>query len=353
MYFVVFVADMMRNAEYVLALKDLMNVPRGSTSIVDYRKAFDRLDTDKSGYIEVSEVQALLEHAYGNNNNYNNSNNKSSDTTNADINRRRTTNKIQSQYNVPRFEIEAFLSYFDANHDGKISWDEFERGLGRVVATNETAEKSERLRKILGTLLDDDDVDDDEDEDDNDVEIDDYDDDLALVEADIDGIIEVELDNGKVIELEAKEYVDSLRREVKLLKSALRKEKLGHDAEQIGGGSGSGSGSGLATSPSVSNDITGELSEIAAYISHRQKTAQGDMQKLTQGIQPEIVETMKLLVNFVLAGGEGQRMKNLPPEEMQLEIPSSALQQLALWQLILGYRLREAEAKGDYLKLLE
>jgi len=29
------------------------------------------------------------------------------------------------------------------------------------------------------------------------------------------------------------------------------------------------------------------------------------------------------------------------------------LQQLALWQLVLGYKLREAEAKGDYLKLLE
>jgi hypothetical protein len=37
---------------------------------------------------------------------------------------------------------------------------------------------------------------------------------------------------------------------------------------------------------------------------------------------------------------------------MEMEIPGSALQQLALWQLVLGYRLREEEARGDYVKLL-
>jgi hypothetical protein len=36
-----------------------------------------------------------------------------------------------------------------------------------------------------------------------------------------------------------------------------------------------------------------------------------------------------------------------------MEIPGSALQQLALWQLVLGYRLREEEASGDYKKLLQ
>ena len=36
-----------------------------------------------------------------------------------------------------------------------------------------------------------------------------------------------------------------------------------------------------------------------------------------------------------------------------MEIPGAALQQLALWQLVLGYKLREAEAKGEYMRLLD
>jgi hypothetical protein len=65
---------------------------------------------------------------------------------------------------------------------------------------------------------------------------------------------------------------------------------------------------------------------------------------------------MKLLVNFVLEGGENKiksKLSNQEKAEMEMEIPGSALQQLALWQLVLGYRLREAEVTGDYMKLLE
>jgi hypothetical protein len=62
---------------------------------------------------------------------------------------------------------------------------------------------------------------------------------------------------------------------------------------------------------------------------------------------------MKMLIDFVLEGGDSGKGKNVPKEKLEMEIPGSALQQLALWQLILGYRLREAEAKGDYLKLLK
>jgi hypothetical protein len=62
---------------------------------------------------------------------------------------------------------------------------------------------------------------------------------------------------------------------------------------------------------------------------------------------------MKMLINFVLEGGDSGKGKDVPKDKMEMEIPGSALQQLALWQLVLGYRLREAEAKGDYLKLLE
>ena len=85
---------------------------------------------------------------------------------------------------------------------------------------------------------------------------------------------------------------------------------------------------------------------ITGYIA----SLQGDIKSLTEGIAPETVATMKLLINFVLEGG-GKKKKMDPEQEM--ELPGSALQQLALWQLVLGYRLRENEAKGEYKKLLE
>ena len=69
----------------------------------------------------------------------------------------------------------------------------------------------------------------------------------------------------------------------------------------------------------------------------------------------EIVETMKKLVEFVLEGrnsGLGRKMSVEERASMEMEIPGSALQQLALWQLVLGYRLREEEAKGDYMNHL-
>ena len=34
--------------------------------------------------------------------------------------------------------------------------------------------------------------------------------------------------------------------------------------------------------------------------------------------------------------------------DQEVEIPVGALKQLCLWQLILGYRLRENEATGEY-----
>jgi EF-hand domain pair len=120
---------MFRNAEYVLALKDLMNL-KGKVSLDEYKKAFDRLDVDGSGYIETSEVQTLFDQVYND--------------------------------AAPFFEIEAFLKYFDQNNDGKISWEEFEHGLGAAYATQ--MEKGDSASRLLGQGLDDDDEEEDEEE---------------------------------------------------------------------------------------------------------------------------------------------------------------------------------------------
>ena len=148
-------------------------------------------------------------------------------------------------------------------------------------------------------------------------------------------MVDIELETGEVITVEANEYINSLKAEAEALKRALQRETTGGASPESGM---------VGMSPQKAQDFGG----IAQYIASRQ----GDIKALTEGIQPEIVETMKMLVDFVLEGG-GSARKDVPKDQIEMELPGSALQQLALWQLVLGYRLREAEATGEYLKLLE
>lgn len=152
----------------------------------------------------------------------------------------------------------------------------------------------------------------------------------------LEGEVKIELENGEVVQVEAKEYINSLRSEAEALKRSLRQEFVGQQHSNSGA---------VGGSPRILDNFGG----IAQYIASRQ----GDIKTLTEGIQPEVVQTMKMLVDFVLEGGGSARRKDVPKDQIEMELPGSALQQLALWQLVLGYRLREAEATGEYLKLLE
>lgn len=305
---------MFRNAEYVLALKDLMQLRGKKLTLKDYKDAFERVDTDKSGYIELSEIQDLFKEAYGG-----------------------------SEEDIPAYEIRAFLEFFDTNEDGKVSWEEFEQGLASAATREEdttVSAKDDLADRLLasmesagGNLGDEDDEEEDP---------------AASVNESISGTIEIEMESGKIVEVDAEEYMESLKEEARKLKLALRHEKAGGQVpEDMENDPMAGL---LSSNPGAASD---DVVDIAGYIASRQ----GDVKSLTEGIKPEIVETMKKLVEFVLEGGEAARgSKNMSPQEranMEMEIPGSALQQLALWQLVLGYRLREEEAKGDYVKLLK
>ena len=138
---------MFRNAEYVLALKELLQL-KGTATLRDYKDAFDRLDTDKSGYIESSEVKHLLDDVYDG--------------------------------KTPVYEVEAFLEFFDQNKDGRISWEEFERGLGAAMGTatsssSSSSRKNSRKEDMVQqtrVLQGKDDLDDDDDEEDEEDDID-------------------------------------------------------------------------------------------------------------------------------------------------------------------------------------
>ena len=196
--------------------------------------------------------------------------------------------------------------------------------------------------------------DDDDDDDEEDVDNDD-------VQQTISGTIEIEMDDGNVIKVDAKQYMTDLKEEAKKLKLLLRQERGGM------GGGGSKTPTGGRDGSGGTADGTSSTMDIATYLASRR----GDVKSLTEGIKPEIVETMQKLVEFVLDGEAGDisvsstqqprrsdttnnnNSNNKDAADNELELPGSALQQLALWQLVLGYRLREEEAKGDYVKLLE
>jgi len=302
---------MFRNAEYVLALKDLMQLRGKKLSLKDYKEAFNRVDADNSGYIEISEIQNLFKEAYG------------------------------REEDVPVYEIRAFLEFFDTNEDGKVSWEEFEQGLASAVTReegNNMSAKDELADRLLASMesvggpL--------EDEGDEETE--------SNVDESISGTIEIELESGKIVEVDAEEYMESLKEEARKLKLALRREK--GQSPGAGNNENDPMAGFLSTNSGAGAD---DVVDIAGYIASRQ----GDVKSLTEGIKPEIVDTMKKLVEFVIDGGDtGRNRQNLSPEEKaseEMEIPGSALQQLALWQLVLGYRLREEEAKGEYVKLLK
>lgn len=100
----------------------------GGTTVEDYRTAFGRLDTDRSGYIESKEVEALLSDVYDG--------------------------------EIPKYEVEAFLRFFDSNKDGRISWDEFEKGLGAVSSATAGVSGRRGPAALPGSVSDDDDDDD-------------------------------------------------------------------------------------------------------------------------------------------------------------------------------------------------
>jgi len=294
---------MFRNAEYVMALKKLMKL-RGTATLQDYKDAFERLDANGSGYIEAKEIAELLDDVY--------------------------------EGKTPAYEITSFIQFFDQNNDGKVSWDEFEQGLGAALASQSVTKS--KLRNLLPQSGDG--GDDEEDDDDDDAAVPDF------GEPQVSGKIKIEMEGGKVVEVDAAEYIQNLKEEARALKDAIAQRKGGGFQQQS---SGANTPPGFLAQSQQQQALGDEFGNITEYIASRQ----GDVKSLTEGISPEVVETMKMLVDFVLEGGDSGKGKDVPKEEMEMEIPGSALQQLALWQLVLGYKLREAEAKGEYLKLLE
>mgnify|MGYP006280924461 CR=1 FL=1 len=80
----------------------------------EFKQAFERIDKDSSGYIEVGEVWNLLKETYG-------------------------MDPLEE-------EVEMFMQEFDTNQDGRISWEEFCGALRRLISSLE--EKSKKASEV-------------------------------------------------------------------------------------------------------------------------------------------------------------------------------------------------------------
>jgi len=128
--------------------------------------------------------------------------------------------------------------------------------------------------------------------------------------------------NGQNVEVDAESYVSELRREVVNLRNELARRDQ-QEAQQ-------------------------ETKDLLAYV---QRLEEKEMHALTSEISPEVLESMKTLVDTVIQGMGGELAALMGPETMT-EIPASVLAQLCMWQLVVGYNLREIEAREDLKKQL-
>ena len=107
----------MRNAEYVLALQDVLRLAPSGRTPAALRAAFQRVDADGSGYIDAREVQRLFDEVYGE------PPAGASKPELADLSRRKQA------------DVESFVRFFDSNKDGRISFKEFCAALGGADAS--------------------------------------------------------------------------------------------------------------------------------------------------------------------------------------------------------------------------
>mmetsp|Transcript_48624 Transcript_48624/g.97021 ORF Transcript_48624/g.97021 Transcript_48624/m.97021 type:complete len:168 (-) Transcript_48624:195-698(-) len=134
----------------------------------------------------------------------------------------------------------------------------------------------------------------------------------------ISGTLTVKLDDGTDVEMDASAYMEQLAAEA----SSLQQELLSLSNEQA----------------KRQSELSGSIATYVASLPEAQLKA------LTSSISDDVVSAMRELVKYILRSpsGDGPLAKE---EEVTME--QGKLQALCLYQLVLGYRLREAEATGE------
>jgi hypothetical protein len=129
-----------------------------------------------------------------------------------------------------------------------------------------------------------------------------------------------EEEDGMAIEVDAAAYMSELRGQVSALRDELSEERA-------------------AKEEAIRKDLL-------LYIRTLPKQ---EMSQLTNTISPEVLVAMKGLVNVVMTGiGEGK----ISPDTVT-EQSGEAMAQLCMWQLVVGYNLRELEVREQFRNRLD
>eukprot|EP00316_Scyphosphaera_apsteinii_P021191 CAMPEP_0119319044 /NCGR_PEP_ID=MMETSP1333-20130426/48330_1 /TAXON_ID=418940 /ORGANISM="Scyphosphaera apsteinii, Strain RCC1455" /LENGTH=362 /DNA_ID=CAMNT_0007325367 /DNA_START=111 /DNA_END=1199 /DNA_ORIENTATION=- len=247
---------MLRNAQYVMKLRQLLNIR--SRNVAEYHAAFKRVDTDKSGFLTPENVEALLREVYGE--------------------------------SPPAYEVKSLMKLFDTNLDGVISWTEFCVALGMPTSDVNSVEPMPALGPVEES---------------------------SSVSVSVSGNVTLSLEGGRAIEVDAAAYMEELQAEA----AQLRAEIASLQKEEVAEGS-------LSLSRFVSS------------------LPEDQMKVLTSGISEDVVGAMRMVVNYILQAPGEDKAVDLT-KQSQISLEQEKLQQLCLYQLVLGYRLREAEATGE------
>jgi len=252
---------MFRNAEYRLSLRQVLKLK--ADTISELRKAFDRLDSDGSGYIDASEARLLLERIKGG---------------------AVRVNGTLVFGGVSNADVREFLDVFDGNKDARVSWEEFKAVLGGALRDDTKPRLAPGAEEVAPAPA-----------------------------PDISGTVKLRMDNGEEIEVDAAKYVAELKDRVTAMRSELGRIEAGK-----------------------SRSLASSRTSMGAYL---ESLDPAELKQLTASVSPDVVDAMKMLVQSVTEGlGES------PSDEVL--ISRQMLGQLCMWQLVLGYRLREAEAQG-------
>jgi len=203
----------------------------------------------------------------------------------------------------PAYEASTLMQLFDTNGDGRISWDEFVAALG-----GDLAEDATRAGGGIALPAAPEDPDDDES--------------LPPVPRPaVTGTVTVTLEDGKTVEVEAAQYMEELQAEAKALRAELASLS---DAEQ--------------------EEMQAVPASLSAYI---QSLPEARLKVLTEGISEDVVSAMQMVVKYILQVPDEDGNLRALADDDEVKMEQQKLQQLCLYQLVMGYRLREAEATGE------
>lgn len=188
-------------------------------------------------------------------------------------------------------EVENFLKFFDSNEDGRVSFDEFVETMG------------------FGGL--------------EDVE-------QAAFSPPISGEIELVFQD-RVQKIDAAEYVANLQAEAESLRAALASAKQGGASPEA---------------TAIAQAIQEQVTSLSTYVNDLDDR---ERKTLTNTLTPDAKQAVAQLVSYVLGGANGGKPV---PADAGLELQRQVLEQLCLWQIVVGYRLREMEATGEAKKRL-